>query len=131
MKLLPHILLLIASLMFTGCVREVRQQELADLVARYEMNTVVTSVFYTGSDETHDYFHLDNPIGRNRAVKVRRDDIMLDRRFPLTRDKAVWVLYRPKIATIPDEGPLAITVEYGVDDEEAEPENSECLPECK
>ena len=116
MKLLPHVFLLIALAVAVGCVREASHQELTELIARYEMNTVVTTVYYSGSDETFDYFYLDVPLGRNKSIKVRSDDVMMKRRFPMTRDREQWALYRPNITNAPSNRHVIISSEENPDD---------------
>ena len=90
----------LSTLFLCGCVRETTQQELTDLVAQYQMNTVATTVYYAGSDDTYDYFYLDVPLGKNEALKVLRENTNLSRRFPATQEKEKWEIYNPVIHQI-------------------------------
>lgn len=83
------------SLCLSGCVPEESHSELMKLVAQYDMNTIPTVVHYIGSDDTHDYFYIDVPFGRNRTCKVNRVDTMVQKRYSITRDKSRWNIYHP------------------------------------
>ncbi len=83
------------SLCLSGCVPEEQHAELMKCVAQYNMNTIPTVVHYTGSDETHDYFYIDVPFGRNRACKVKKPDTLVVKRSPGPRGKSRGRLYNP------------------------------------
>ena len=95
MKYKLHILVPLYALLLCGCIRETTPQELINLVAKYQMNTLAATAYYTGSDETYDYFYIDVPLGKNEAVKVLRPETSLTNRFPATREKDKWEIYNP------------------------------------
>ena len=93
--------IVLSTVFLYGCVRETTPQEFADLIFRGQMNTVATTVYYSGSDDNYDYFYLDVPLGKDDAVKILRGKADLSRRFPATRDKDQWKQYRPAIKQVP------------------------------
>ncbi len=58
-----------------------------------QMNTIATAIFYTGSDNSYDYFYLDVPLGRNDACKVPRSQTLVTNRMAITRDRQKWRYY--------------------------------------
>jgi hypothetical protein len=95
MNIRLHAILMVCVILVTGCVRETTRKELTDLAIRYQMNTIPTVVYYIGSDKTDDYFYLDVPLARNETVKVNQSEGMVTSRFPLTRTREEWEIYRP------------------------------------
>lgn len=79
----------------TGCVRETTKQELVDISRQAQMNTIATTVFYTGSDADYDYFYLDIPLGRNDACKVPRAENSVTNRMDVTRKRKSWRVFAP------------------------------------
>jgi len=66
-----------------------------DISQRAQMNTIATTVFYTGSDAAYDYFYLDIPLGRNDACKVPRSENSVTNRMAVTRKRASWMVFAP------------------------------------
>lgn len=89
-----------------GCIRETTNQELVDLSLKAQMNTIATTLFYTGSDDTYDYFYLDIPFGRNDACKVPRSETTVTNKMPVTRDRRQWRIFS---ALPPISAPLSLT----------------------
>ena len=79
----------------TGCVRETTKQELVDISWQAQMNTIATTIFYTGSDVDYDYFYLDIPLGRNDACKVPRSENSVKNRMAVTRKRDSWRVFAP------------------------------------
>ena len=105
---------LLAANALTGCVREATNEELMRLAIQARMNTIATTVFYTGSDATYDYFYLDKPLERDDACKVKRGAAHVIDRIPVTRDRNRWRIYPSQQmviftnGTIISEGPSAL-----------------------
>ncbi|MDD5678791.1 MAG: hypothetical protein PHW60_12515 [Kiritimatiellae bacterium] len=78
-----------------GCVRETTRQELADISRQAQMNTIATTIFYTGSDTDYDYFYLDIPLGRNDACKVPKSENSVTNRMDVTRKRDSWRVFAP------------------------------------
>lgn len=86
---------LVASIVIVaaGCVRDTTKQELVDISLKAQMNTIATTIFYTGSDADYDYFYLDIPLGQNDACKVPRSENSVTNRMPPTRERAAWTVF--------------------------------------
>jgi hypothetical protein len=104
----------LAASALTGCIREASNDELMRLAIQARMNTIATTVFYTGSDDTYDYFYLDKPMERDDACKVLRETTHVMDRIPVTRNKDKWRVYPSQQmviftnGTIISEGPSAV-----------------------
>lgn len=82
-----------------GCVRVTTKQELVDVSWQAQMNTIATTIFYTGSDAAYDYFYLDKPLGRNGTCKVPRSEGAVTNRMALTRQRDSWMPFAPSLVT--------------------------------
>lgn len=106
--------ILLGMILLTGCVREATNEELMRLAVQARMNTIATTVLYTGSDDTYDYFYLDKPLERDDACKVQRGRTHVVDRIPATRDRSKWRIYPSQQmviftnGTIISEGPSAL-----------------------
>ena len=89
-----------------GCVREATRQEVLDIARQAQMNTVATTVYYTGSDADYDYFYLEIPLGRNDACKVPRAENTVTNRMRVTAKRETWTLLAP-FAMTPSTNALA------------------------
>ncbi len=79
----------------TGCVRETTKQELMGISQQAQINTIATTIFYTGSDADYDYFYLDIPLGRNDACRVPRSENSVTNRMAVTRQRHSWRIFAP------------------------------------
>jgi uncharacterized protein YceK len=93
MKKILTILLL--AVLTSGCVKETTHEKMTERVKLSSMNTFMIGVQYVGSDNTHDYFYLDIPFGKNEICKIIQKETLVKERFELTKDSTKWVTYDP------------------------------------
>ena len=60
-------------------------------------------VYYTGSDDAYDYFHLDVLADFDKSVKVPQTETQVFNRFPVTTREEAWVVYDPILLVVPAE----------------------------
>jgi hypothetical protein len=97
MKAQPTMLILAAAVIVgtVGCVRESTRKELVDISLQAQLNTIATTIYYTGSDADYDYFYLNIPLGRNDACKVPRSENSVTNRMAVTRKHDSWRVFAP------------------------------------
>lgn len=99
------VLALMCAVSLCGCnVPVATHQELLDVVAQYQVNTITAIVYYTGSDQDYDYFYIDIPFEKDRVCKVKRTETDMQSRRPISKDRQRWTVYNPPISRIPPSG---------------------------